>query len=161
MTTSAEILADGFERVRQTSRAAGRGLSQELLETRLDPESNTIAWLLWHLARGQDAQVADAMGEEQVWTAEGWSGRFGLALPDSSTGYAHSADDVAKVSGVSGELLAERMRDFGHRSVVYSGDIDRAIDDVVNNVGEDDAVLTLGAGNVWQAGERLLERLRK
>jgi UDP-N-acetylmuramate--alanine ligase len=53
------------------------------------------------------------------------------------------------------------MRDFGHRSVVYSGAIDRAIDDVVNNVGEGDAVLTLGAGNVWQAGERLLERLRK
>ena len=64
------------------------------------------------------------------------------------------------IEGVSGEALAERMRDFGHRCVEYSGTMDRAIDAVLSNVREGDLVLTLGAGNVWQAGERLLERLR-
>jgi len=28
------------------------------------------------------------------------------------------------------------------------------------NVADGDAVLTLGAGNVWQAGDRLLQALR-
>jgi UDP-N-acetylmuramate--alanine ligase len=65
------------------------------------------------------------------------------------------------IEGVSGELLAERMRDFGHRCVQYSPSMDAAVEAVLGNVREGDAVLTLGAGNVWQAGERLLERLRE
>jgi UDP-N-acetylmuramate-alanine ligase len=32
---------------------------------------------------------------------------------------------------------------------------------VVARVGEKDVVLTLGAGNVWQAGEIVLEKLRE
>jgi hypothetical protein len=134
MTTSAEVLADAIERVRQTSRSAGKGLSSELLEARLDPAANTIAWLLWHLARGQDAQVAAVMGVEQVWTADGWSGRFGLSLPVASTGYAHSADDVARVSGVSSELLLGYLDAVCDRTSTYvSGlsddDLDRIVDE--------------------------------
>jgi UDP-N-acetylmuramate--alanine ligase len=63
------------------------------------------------------------------------------------------------IEGVSGELLAERMRDFGHRSVEYTGTIERSVEAVFENAREGDLVLTLGAGNVWQAGERLLEKL--
>ncbi len=65
------------------------------------------------------------------------------------------------IEGVSAEALAERLRDFGHRSVEHAGTIDRAVEAVVSAAGEGDAVLTLGAGNVWQAGDRVLERLRE
>jgi len=65
------------------------------------------------------------------------------------------------IEGVSGELLAERMRNFGHRCVEYTGTIERSVEAVLANAREGDLVLTLGAGNVWQAGERLLERLRE
>jgi UDP-N-acetylmuramate--alanine ligase len=64
------------------------------------------------------------------------------------------------IEGVSAEVLAERMRSFGHRAVSYCGTIDRAVDEVVAEAQEGDAVLTLGAGNVWQAGDRILSRLR-
>ena len=52
------------------------------------------------------------------------------------------------------------MTAFGHRSVTYAGTIDKAVEMAAANVKEGDAVLTLGAGNVWQAGDKLLQRLR-
>ena len=52
------------------------------------------------------------------------------------------------------------MTGFGHRSVNYAGSIDKAAEMVAANVNDGDVVLTLGAGNVWQAGDKLLQRLR-
>ncbi len=65
------------------------------------------------------------------------------------------------IEGVTGSSLAERMRAFGHRCVNYTGTMERTADAVVENVREKDLVLTLGAGNVWQVGERILEKLRE
>jgi UDP-N-acetylmuramate--alanine ligase len=65
------------------------------------------------------------------------------------------------IEGITGQALAQRMRDFGQRSVEFTGTIERTAEAVVANVREKDAVLTLGAGNVWQVGERVLEKLRE
>jgi UDP-N-acetylmuramate--alanine ligase len=40
------------------------------------------------------------------------------------------------------------------------GTLDRGVEALLKAAGEGDAVLTLGAGNVWQAGEQVLARLR-
>jgi UDP-N-acetylmuramate--alanine ligase len=63
------------------------------------------------------------------------------------------------IEGVTAEALVERIRQFGHHSAEYVGNIGRAVDAVLKHVEPGDAVLTLGAGNVWQAGDQLLERL--
>src|SRR5579859_482117 len=47
------------------------------------------------------------------------------------------------IEGVSGRALAERIRDFGHRSVEYTGTIERTVEMVVARVHEMDVVLTL------------------
>ncbi len=65
------------------------------------------------------------------------------------------------IEGVSGEALAQRIRDFGHRQVEFTGTIDNAVEAVLRNAQAGDLVLTLGAGNVWQAGEKLLAKLRE
>jgi len=65
------------------------------------------------------------------------------------------------IEGVTGEKVAERIRAFGHRSAEYAGTIDNAVEAVLGIAQPEDVVMTLGAGNVWQAGEKLLERLRK
>ncbi len=65
------------------------------------------------------------------------------------------------LEGVTGSLLAQRIRDFGHRCVEFTGTIERTADAVAANVRDKDVVLTLGAGNVWQVGERVLEKLRE
>jgi UDP-N-acetylmuramate--alanine ligase len=65
------------------------------------------------------------------------------------------------IEGVSAEILAEKMRGFGHRSVEFVGSIENAASAVAANAQDGDAVLTLGAGNVWQAGDKLLQKLRE
>lgn len=64
------------------------------------------------------------------------------------------------IEGVTAEALVDRIRQFGHRAVEYVGTLGRGVDALYNVVEDHDMALTLGAGNVWQAGEMLLERLR-
>ncbi len=69
------------------------------------------------------------------------------------------AASEAPIEGVTAEALGERMRQFGHRAVEYVGTVDRGVEALLAVAAEGDMVLTLGAGNVWQAGEKLLARL--
>jgi hypothetical protein len=103
--TSAELLADAFGRIRGVVHRAVDGLTAEQLASRVDPQANSIAWLVWHLTRIQDDHLAGAFQAEQVWVAQGWAERFGLPFDPRDTGYGHQADDVAAVRVASGELL--------------------------------------------------------
>jgi len=103
--TSAELLVDMFERIREDVHGAVRGLTPEQLALRVDDDANSIAWLVWHLTRIQDDHVAAAAHAEQVWTSAGWIERFGLPFDPLATGYGHRADEVAAVQVESGELL--------------------------------------------------------
>ncbi|MCS7315796.1 MAG: UDP-N-acetylmuramate--L-alanine ligase [Bryobacteraceae bacterium] len=67
----------------------------------------------------------------------------------------------APIEGVHAAALAERMRAHGHRHVEYVGALERGVKAVLAHAQPGDAVLTLGAGNVWQAGEWLLEGLKR
>jgi UDP-N-acetylmuramate--alanine ligase len=64
------------------------------------------------------------------------------------------------IEGVSGEALAAKIRAFGHRGVEYAGTMERGIDSVLAAAKDGDVIITLGAGSVSQAGEKILERLR-
>ncbi len=67
--------------------------------------ANSIAWLIWHSARVQDAQLADIAGTEQVWFSGEWVDRFNLDLPRDAHGYGHTAEEVGKVRAPA-DLLA-------------------------------------------------------
>jgi uncharacterized damage-inducible protein DinB len=101
--TSAELLTDAFGRVNETVHEAVQELTSGQLAARLDRDANSIAWLLWHLARVQDDHLADAFGVPQVWIAYGK--RFELPLGPLETGYGHSSRQVAQVTVPSGDLL--------------------------------------------------------
>lgn len=90
-------------------------------------------------------------------------------LMDEFAGSFHAADHVEvidiyaaseePIEGVTAEALAGRMREFGHRQAEYAGTIERAVERVFEEAAAGDAAITLGAGNVWQAADRLLARL--
>jgi hypothetical protein len=82
----AELLDDAFGRIAEIVHEAIDDLTPDQLARRIDPEANSIAWLVWHLTRVQDDHVAGVAGLPQVWTAGGWEERFGLPLPTSSLG---------------------------------------------------------------------------
>ncbi|AQA02036.1 hypothetical protein BVC93_05875 [Mycobacterium sp. MS1601] len=118
-----DLLRDAFTRLVEHVDELTDGLSEDTATYRPTPDANTIAWLLWHSARVQDAQVADIAGVEQAWTAHGWVDKFALDLPREDTGYGHSAADVAKVRA-SAENLAGYYRDTHELTMAYVGTID-------------------------------------
>ncbi|WP_406691026.1 DinB family protein [Saccharopolyspora sp. ID03-671] len=102
--TSADVLVDAFSRVQEAVHEAVDGLDEEQLAHRIDDGANSIAWLVWHLARVQDDHIADVAEIEQVWLAQNWASRFALPLDEEDTGYGHDTDQVESVRA-SGELL--------------------------------------------------------
>ena len=84
------------------------------------------------------------------------TGRYDTALIGLGLGAAEST-----LRPAYHRRLVERIRQFGHRSVDYVGSLDRGVDAVVRAAGEGDVVLTLGAGSVTQAAEKILDRLRE
>ncbi|MFI6977258.1 DUF664 domain-containing protein [Embleya sp. NPDC050154] len=131
---SAELLVDGFGRVREVVHEAVDGLTAKQLTERLDADANSIAWLIWHLARVQDDHVSDVAGLEQVWTAKDWHGRFELPFPVRAIGYGHDTEAVAAVRVDSAELLtgyydAVHEQTIGFVRGLSAADLDRVVDE--------------------------------
>lgn len=130
---SRDLLADAFGRIREVVHESADGLTPEQAVDRLDGRSNSIAWLVWHLTRVQDDHVADVAGAEQVWSAAGWEGRFGLGLPTSDIGYGHSSADVdavrvgdpALLTGYYDAVHAQTLR---YVAGLTDADLDRVVD---------------------------------
>ena len=125
-----QILADAFGRVRELVIDLTDDLNDEIATYRPDPEANSIAWLIWHLTRGQDHQVADLAHVEQVWPQ--WRERFGLPFDKWATGYGQGPKEVAAVR-VSGDLLGEYHRDVHELTLRYldgitAQELDRIVD---------------------------------
>ena len=129
--------------IHESLRRVVDGLTPDQLAHRTAPEANPIGWLAWHLVRVQDDHVADVAGREQVWTADGWADRFGLAArgrrhrvrlrlrrgrPACGCGPRTSCSDYAR----------RRARPHGRvpRAVVEADDLHRVVDDVVGPAGD-------------------------
>ena len=117
-STSTDLLVDAFGRIQEEVHSVADGLTVKAAHRRLDEDSNSIAWLLWHLARVQDDHVADAAGTEQVWTAQGWADRFHLPFGPAETGYGQGPEQVAAVQIDSVDLLT------GYHDAVHEQTID-------------------------------------
>ena len=65
------------------------------------------------------------------------------------------------IEGVHASRLAERIREASCPEARYFPSFEEAVFAIARAVGDGDVVLTLGAGNVWQAGDKLLALLEK
>jgi len=129
---STDQLMDAFERVRDGVHPAVNGLNVEELSFRPDAESNSIAWLVWHLTRVQDDHVAHLRGEDQRWFDSGWAERFALPLEPSDTGYGHDPGQVGLVVAES-SLLLDYFEDVhaatvGYLSTLSESELGRVVD---------------------------------
>ncbi|EHB55904.1 hypothetical protein MycrhDRAFT_3098 [Mycolicibacterium rhodesiae JS60] len=104
-TASRELLRDSFTRIIEHVNDLTDDLTDDVSFFRPTATANSIAWLIWHSARVQDAQLADIAGTDQVWFTGGWVDRFGLDLPRDAHGYGHTPDEVGKVRAPA-DLLA-------------------------------------------------------
>jgi len=72
----------------------------------------------------------------------------------------YSAGEPA-IEGISSEILAATIRQHGQKDVTYVPDREQVSDHLAGIIRPDDIVITLGAGNIWQAGEALLAKLQE
>jgi uncharacterized damage-inducible protein DinB len=132
---------------------AAKGLSTEELAFRPRPHSNSIAFLMWHLARVEDLWINRALlGEKEIYESDGWYTRFGTPAKDNGIGYEVKNLDAWPVpepgliqgyaaavrrktqvylNGVDEKMLDE-TKDFGWNK----GTVGSALSHLVTEVGE-------------------------
>ncbi|MGY1749095.1 mycothiol transferase [Modestobacter sp. SYSU DS0511] len=131
---SRDLLLTAFDNVEGAVRGVLDGIDPALLNERIDPEANTIAWLVWHLVRVQDDHVAEVAGREQAWTDAGWADRFDLPFDAAAIGYGFSSDDVAATRVTDPDLLAGYSAEVHRRTAEFvrgltDPDLDRVVDE--------------------------------
>lgn len=130
-----QLLEDGFGRVVESVERTLDGLDETQLTHRPTDDANSIAWLVWHLARVQDDHLAGAFDVEQVYTTQGFAQQLGacFAHEPSDTGYGHDAAQVAAVRAPA-ELLLEYLKAVHAQTValvaeVSESDLERVVDE--------------------------------
>jgi hypothetical protein len=130
---SRDLLLTAFDNIEELVRTALDGIDPALLTARIDPEANTIGWLVWHLTRGQDHQVAEVAGTGQAYTEGGWADRFGLPFDATATGYRFSSEDVGRTVITDPQLLVDYHADVHRRTAEFlrtltAADLERIVD---------------------------------
>jgi hypothetical protein len=127
-----DLLLDAFSRVRAGVHGAVEGLDHAALTLRVDAEANSIAWLVWHIARIQDDHICGLNGAEQIWF-QGWYERFGVPFDRTDTGYGHTTEQVAACQASAGELLgyydAVHEATEAYVATVPIEELDRVVDE--------------------------------
>jgi UDP-N-acetylmuramate--alanine ligase len=65
------------------------------------------------------------------------------------------------VAGVDSHILLDKVRSYGHRSAHYAPSMEEGIARIAAAAEPGDLIITLGAGNVSQAADSILEKLRE
>ncbi|HEX5740191.1 MAG TPA: DinB family protein [Pilimelia sp.] len=128
-----DVLAELYSRLPALVHAAVVDLTPAQLCAVPAAAANPVGWLVWHLARVQDAHVAEILDVDQVWTAGAHAGRFGLAADPADTGYGHTPAQVAAVRPENWRVLEEyhaAVQERTHRLLAALPDagLDRVVD---------------------------------
>ncbi len=65
------------------------------------------------------------------------------------------------IEGISGKLIADAAKNFGHKNVVYEPDKTKIPELLMNLKKDGDIIITMGAGDIWKYGEKFVELLEK
>lgn len=100
-----DILTDAALRPLQAAQALRDSLTPETLNERPNNHPNSVAWLLWHIGREIDVQVAALTGGEEVWTRGGFAERFNLGEVGATLGYGHTSTEAHSIRTDDGDGL--------------------------------------------------------
>jgi hypothetical protein len=129
----ADMLLELYGRIPPLARRATDGVDPARLVEPPAPGANTIAWLVWHLARVQDGHIAELLDSDQVWAGDDWAAGFGLDPDPWNTGFGHTAEEVATVRPASPSALLDYLDAVDERTQAFlrdlePADLDRVVD---------------------------------
>jgi UDP-N-acetylmuramate--alanine ligase len=65
------------------------------------------------------------------------------------------------IQGITGELIVNAAKEFGHKQVHYIPDKKGIPDFLLTIVQKGDIVITMGAGDIWRYGEEFIAKLKR
>jgi len=128
------LLADAFGRIQEDAYLAAEGRTAAELAYQPDPAANSIAWLVWHLARVEDGHMSEIADLPQAWISDGWAERFGREPDPHDVGFGHTPEQVRTIRPAGPELLLQYLDAVTARTLEYLPTItpdrlDRIIDE--------------------------------
>jgi hypothetical protein len=169
-----DLLSDGYGRIEEVLGHVLDGLTQDDLDWQPRPDCNSIGWLVWHLTRQHDIQVASLMGSDQLWLRDGWHVQFNRPADLKDSGFGHSPEQVEAFKSPDTKTLLEYHQAVLERSRNYfptlsKTDLDRELnepyfkplptvgvrlisimDDAIIHAGQAAYVRGLRQGKGWQ-----------
>lgn len=129
-----ELIVDGYDRLPDLVNEVLSGLRVADLDWPPRRRCNTLGWTVWHLTRVQDSQIAELMGQEQLWIRDGWHRKFKRAADPDDTGYGHTAREVGDFRSTSAAVQLAYLRAVVERTKRYlasltPSDLDRELDE--------------------------------
>ena len=64
-----------------------------------------------------------------------------------------------RIEGVEARLLFEGIQEYGHKNVTYLAEKKKIVEHLLHIITPGDIVITLGAGDIWQVAEELVNQL--
>jgi len=80
------VLTTIIEGIYNSMTRAFDGLPEENLYRQPTSDTNSIAWLAWHMNRWKDKQISQAIGEDEVWVTGGWHDKFDMQADRTGMG---------------------------------------------------------------------------
>ena len=82
------------------------GVDDDTLNRMPNDESNSMAWLVWHMTRIADRFIHTRFQDMgQLWIAGGWHSRFGMEADPEESGLGWSTQQVVEWDGPSRDVL--------------------------------------------------------
>ncbi len=108
------------------------GLTEEQIREPVSPEANPLAWLLWHIARVEDASINLLIGDGPQVFNEAWMRQLGVTRHDFGPGMT-MAEVVALSAEIDLTALQAYWRAVGERTITVVSALSPAeLDEVIS-----------------------------
>jgi DinB superfamily len=114
-----ELIVDGYDRLPGLVEEVLAGVRSADLDWQPRSGCNPLGWTVWHLTRVQDAQIADLMGEPDLWTRDGWHAKFDRPPDHDDSGYGHTSEQVRAFRSPSAKVQLDYLRAVTDRTKQY------------------------------------------
>ena len=125
------FISDCLAQVHLRLMATCEGLSTEQVLWRPAPTANNIGFILWHLARGEDARITST-GKlaDDIWATESWHEKFDqpVTAPDPGDRMGLRALAIPSLEVLAGYAEAAHQRTLKYLSGLTPGVVDQAPD---------------------------------
>jgi uncharacterized damage-inducible protein DinB len=82
------------------------GIDDATLNRQPNDQSNSIAWLSWHMNRVVDVFINDRLqSKPQLWVQDGWHEKFGMSDDPGQTGQGMTSEQTSAWAAPSREVL--------------------------------------------------------